>query len=97
MTGETFASEFLLFSLGAMAIVVFWQLYRTRNGMLRKIMMAYFATEAFMYFTFAIYWWLKMKGRVHFPIVYMLPAWLLPKVIIKAIFLDWIRKHRSLH
>jgi len=94
MNASLFVSELLLVLIGCMGFVVFWQLYRSKDGMLRKIMMNYFLTEVFMFFTFAIYWWLKSKKLIHFPIVYLLPIWLLPKAIIKIILLDWLRRNR---
>jgi len=95
MSANLFVSELLLVMIASMGFIVFWQLYRSKDGMLRKIMMFYFLTEVFMFSTFAIYWWMKSRKMIQFSIVYLLPIWLLPKVIIKILFLDWLRRNRS--
>lgn len=82
---------FILFIL-AMAIYIAREFYISKNGLLRKLMIAYFIVEVWFYTIIAFYWAyvyltdLSLKSDV-----LMLYAVLIPKLIIKLKLYSYFR------
>jgi hypothetical protein len=92
MTGNLFVSEVLFTIIIAIGFLVFWQLKISRNGTLRKIMMAYFLIEIYVYSLSAIYWWAIDRGVVPVPITVFRLVVLIPKAAVKIVLLVWLIK-----
>lgn len=55
MTNDFIISEFLFSIIILIGAALCWEFIRSRNGILRKLMIWYFATEIFVYTAAAIY------------------------------------------
>lgn len=97
MTRNLFFTEILMIIISSIAFLVFWQLYRTKDGMLRKIMMAYMLIEIFVYEGSGIYFWLYEYGIVHFTIDTFRMLVLPPKAGIMLFLFFWLRDKDNLH
>lgn len=85
MTQGLFLSEVMFFVIITIAVLVLREFIRSKNGTLRKIFIAYFSIEVFIYGCSALYfyavekWGFKMSADVFRLIV------LTPKVAIKLV------------
>lgn len=88
-------NEVLMAIVYLIAIFVVLEFARTKDGVLRKIMIAYFSVEAFMYMASAVYF---AGIRYHF--LYISPdlfraTVLIPKVVVKLWLLWYLVKGRK--
>lgn len=90
MGANLFVSELLFSIIICVAILVLWQFVRSRNGMLRKIMIAYFIVEIYIFTFSAIYWY-----DPFIPVNTFRMLILIPKVIVKLWLLWWIVKQNK--
>jgi hypothetical protein len=95
MGGNLFVSEILMLTVTIIAFLVFWQLYRSRNGSLRKIMMAYFLAEVNVYGLSCIYWYMAAKGYDVLSTEVFRLIVLVPKAIVMLILLNYLRKQKT--
>jgi len=91
MTPLLFASEMMLVAIATMAFVIFWDLYRSQDGRLRLIMMAYMLVEILIYLGSGVFFWMTEKGYTHINIVAFSLLVLPFKLAIKTILLIWVR------
>src|SRR5690242_5587259 len=87
-----FISEMLTTLIFCGAILIFWQLKISKNGILRKILMGYFLVEAFIYMMAGIFWWCAYRSEPFISIEGLRIITLVPKAVIKIIFLWWVVK-----
>lgn len=92
MQGNLFISELLFTIIICIAFLVFWQLKISKDGVLRKIMMAFFLIEIYVYMLSAIYWWMEDKGKLLMPMEMFRLVVLAPKAAIKLVLLWWLVK-----
>lgn len=92
MSVNLFISELLFSIIIMIGLLVFWQLKRSRNGVFRKIMMAYFLVEVYVYTLSAIYWWTGENGYYFMPLHIFRLIILCPKAAIKLVLLWWLVK-----
>lgn len=95
MNTEFWISEALFFIVYTVATFVLIEFIRSRDGMLRKIMIAYFVIEIFTYAGSALYFWAFETKLIALPISHFRIIILIPKMIIKLILLKWLIKNRS--
>lgn len=92
MTDNLFLSEIMFAVIVTVGALVLREFIRTKNGTLRKIFIAYFSVEIFIYLCSAIYFYaverlgFKMSVDVFRVIV------LLPKVVIKLVLFWYLVK-----
>lgn len=94
--GNFILTEVLYAIVYFIAILVLKEFIHARDGMLRKIMIAYFAVEAFTYILAALYFWNAWASPKHLfidPNVFRLVI-ILPKVAIKLWLLWWLKRGR---
>lgn len=87
-----FFSEILFTIIVAVATLVFWQLKMSKNGMLRKILMAYFLVEIYMFSLMAVFWWYADRGNPIMSIQAFRLWVLIPKTAIKVVLLGWLMR-----
>lgn len=96
MTANLFVSELMLLCVGTIATVVFWELYRRKDGWLRVVMMIYMAAEMIVYFGSAIYFWLFANHYTAVGIdtfrLLILPS----KAVAMIVLMAWIRRNDGL-
>lgn len=90
MTSNLFLSEILFMIITMIALAVFWQLYKSKNGMLRKIMIAYFLIEAFIYTASALYFWAIDQRHTNLPIEVFRLIILSPKALVMLWLFSWL-------
>lgn len=96
MRPSLFATELMLVSIATMAFVIFWDLYRARDGKLRVIMMWYMIVECILFLGTGIFFWLSEYGYTHMDIV-LFSLLILPfKLLIKTILFIWVRTNQGL-
>lgn len=85
---ETFLiAQLMMLIIIGVAIRLLVEFVRSKNGTLRKIMIAYFSVEIFMYTGWVIF--LCLAGR-HNDLIYTIIL-SLPKAVIKIRLLKWIQ------
>jgi len=91
-----FASELMLVCIGTIAIAVFWDLYRKKDGWLRIVMMIYMLAEIVVYMGSAIYFWLYANNFTTIGIdtfrLLILPS----KAVAMILLMVWIRRNDGL-
>lgn len=95
MNTEFWISEILFFIVYTIAIFVLREFIRTKDGMLRKIMIGYFAIEVFVYMTSAWDFLAIKEGWPSLSISVLRLVVLGPKVAIKGVLLWWLIKNRQ--
>lgn len=95
MTNNLFVSEILFLIITMIAMMVVWQLYISKNGTLRKIMITYFIIEVFIYSASAIYFWRQENDRSVLPIEMFRLIILTPKAAVKLWLFFWLLKNNS--
>lgn len=95
MSGELFISEILFAIIISIGILVLYQLIRSKNGTLRKIMIGYFAVEIWLFSWSAVYYYLAEQGTVLFSAGTLRLIVLVPKAVIKIMLLVWLVKQNS--
>jgi hypothetical protein len=95
MDGNLFISELLFTIIVGVAALVFWQLLISKNGMLRKIMLAYFLVEIYMFTFSGIYWYWEDKDVLIVSLNTFRMLVLIPKVIVKLWLLWWLVKQNK--
>src|SRR5579872_6461652 len=94
LLGNLVLTEVLFAIVYVVAIFVLWEFIRARDGMLRKIMIAYFSVEIFMYLGSAIYFYTAWyKHPIMNPDAFRVIV-ILPKVVIKLWLLWWLKRGR---
>lgn len=88
MNVSLFVSEIMFTIIISIAVLVWWQLKISRNGMLRKIFLWYFAVEIWVFGWSAVYW----LDTSTMPLEWFRLLVLTPKVIIKLVLLWWLVK-----
>jgi hypothetical protein len=95
MSNNLFFSEILFSIIITIGLMVFWQLYISKDGMLRKIMITYFLIEVFIYTASAIYFWMVEKGNTSLSIEMFRLIILTPKAAVKLWLFFWLLKNNS--
>jgi hypothetical protein len=96
MTNNLFFSEILFTIITMVALMVVWQLYISKDGTLRKIMIAYFVVEAFIYSASAIYFLQAERGDAPFDVDIFRLIVLTPKAAIKIWLFAWLVKNNNI-
>lgn len=94
MTQNLAWSEILFFIIITIAGLVAWQFIKSRNGMLRKIMIAYFCTEIFVYGASAVYFWMYANHYTKMNIDVFRVIVITPKTIMMLWLYLWLRKKK---
>lgn len=96
MNTTLFASELMFLTIALIAIAIFWDLWRTKDGSLRIIMLCYMASEFIVYTGSALYFWLIYNSYTHLSIenfrLIILPA----KVASMLALMIWVRRNDGL-
>lgn len=92
MTNNLFLSEIMFLTITMIAGLVFWRLYISKDGMLRKIMITYFLIEMFVYSASAVYFWTIEKGIAPVTIDVFRLVILTPKALVMLWLLSWLSK-----
>lgn len=95
MTNNLFFSEILFTVIVLIGLMVFWQLYISKDGMLRKIMITYFLVEVFIYSASAVYFWKVEHGTTTLSIDMFRLMILTPKAAVKLWLFFWLLKNNS--
>jgi len=88
-------NEFLKAIAWMIGIYVVVEFVRTRDGMLRIIMIVYFSVEVFIYFTSSVNTYLEWKRINVIDRLTFQDVLLIPKDIIKIWLLFWLIKNRK--
>lgn len=91
MSNDLFISEILFMIIGTIAFFVCRELYLAKNGMLRKIMIAFFAVEVFVYLFSAVYFWLLEQRQIDMGVGLFRILVLTPKAGIMLWLLWWLK------
>lgn len=92
MTQNLAWTEMMLIVVFAFAILVAREFYRSRNGTLRKLMIAYFVIEAFVYGTSALYFYLYDQHITTIGVDTFRLIVIAPKFVMKICLLIWLLK-----
>lgn len=97
--GNLILTEILFAITYLIASLVLWEFVKSKDGQLRKIMIAYFGVEVFVYLSSAIYFWVVWEKVDIFSINTFRIIVIIPKVAVKLWLLWWFkgRKSKSLH
>jgi glycerol uptake facilitator-like aquaporin len=95
MTNNLFFSEILFTIIVMIGLMVFWQLYKSKDGTLRKIMITYFLVEVFIYTASGIYFWKVENGTTDLSIDMFRLMILTPKAAVKLWLFFWLSKNNS--
>lgn len=95
MSNNLFLSELMFITIAMIASLVFRRLYISRNGMLRKIMIAYFLVEVFIYTSSAVYFWMLEKSKPIVTVDVFRLVILTPKALIMIWLLSWLSKQQK--
>lgn len=94
MDGNLFISEILMSTIALISLAVFWQLVRSKNGMLRKILITFFLVEFFVYCFSSVYWYLVSIGDMDMSVATFRMIVLIPKALIELVFLFYLAKQK---
>lgn len=94
MDGNLFISEILMTTIAFISLAVFWQLVRSKNGMLRKILIVFFMVEAFVYAFSGVYWYMIQIGETDMSVAVFRMIVLIPKALIELVFLIYLVKQK---
>lgn len=94
MSDNLFISEVLFAIVATIAFLVFWQFYRTRNGVLRKIMMLYFLIEFFIYAASGLYFWMAEQHYNVISIETFRLVVIVPKCLVKCWLLYYLVRNK---
>lgn len=76
--------------------MVVWQMWQSKDrGMFRRIMIAYFVVEAFIYSASAVYFWKLDQGETSLSIDMFRLMVLTPKAAVKLWLFFWLLKSNS--
>lgn len=93
-------SEYLFAIIYVIAALVFWEFIKSKDGILRKIMIGYFIVEVYAYLGSAIYF-LLVDAKVHiFGIDIFRIIIITPKAIMMLClwwWMKWGRKTKGFH
>lgn len=95
MNTEFWLSEILFFIVYSIALLVLREFVISKDGMLRKLMIAYFIVEFYTYFGAAVYYlgvhekWITLRPETYRVIIAT------PKVCVKLCLLWWLVKNRQ--
>lgn len=92
MDGNLFISELLFTIITTIGGLVFYQLYRSKNGVFRIIMLVYFGIDVYIYAFSAVYWLMTYYGHDVIPVGTFRLLVLAPKAAIKLVLLWWLIK-----
>lgn len=91
MVDNLILTEVLFFIVYAIGMLVVWEFVKAKDGMLRKIMIAYFSVEVAIYFMAAGYFYLVyLKKPPVSPDVFRI-IFIAPKVCVKLWLLWWLK------
>src|SRR5260221_8311956 len=85
-------SEILFSITYIIAFFVFLEFFKSRDGILRKIMIAYFLVEVFVYLSSAVYFLLFYLKLTSLNIDTFAIVVTVPKVWVKIWLLSWLKK-----
>lgn len=88
-------NEFLKSIAWGIGIFVVIEFVKTRDGMLRKIMITYFSVEVFIYFMSGLNSFLEWKNAEMIDRVTLSNILLIPKCVVKVWLLVWLIKNRA--
>lgn len=88
-------SEILFGIVWIIALFVLREFIVSKDGMLRKLMIAYFLVEFYTYFGSALYLWGTHEGWTKLPIDQWRIIIIIPKVAIKLWLLSWLISNRK--
>lgn len=80
--------ELLLFFVYSVGFLVLWEFFISENGVLRKIMIAYFSAEVIMYVGLAVFFFYQYETYHYIPYLMLWCCFLAPKEVVKF-FLLW--------
>jgi len=91
MEGNLILTEFLFFIVYSIGAFVLWEFIKAKDGMLRKIMIVYFAVEFTIYLLASIYFYLSyIKKPPVSPDAFRI-IFITPKVCVKIWLLWWLK------
>ncbi len=94
---ELIISESLFTIIVLIAVLLWREFFISRNGILRKIFLWYFAIEVWVFGWSAVYWYLaEVFGNVLFSVGILRLIVLIPKAIIKLVLLWYLVRQRQL-
>ena len=86
--------ELLLSLVGGIGVLVLREFIISKDGMLRKIMIAYFSVEVYTYLGMAVYLFLTRYKKIELDIDVVRYILIVPKVLIKLWLLSWLIQGR---
>lgn len=85
--------EGLYLFVTVIAVFILRQFVISKNGELRKIMIAYFSIEIFIYGSALVYFWLSENGYKVIPLHFFRIILIVPKALIKIWLLKYLLKN----
>lgn len=95
MVGNLVLSELLFAVIYVVAFLVLREFIKARDGMLRRIMIAYFCVEIFVYLGSAIYFFMVAYNMTTLSINAFRILIIFPKVVVKLWLLWWLKTGRA--
>lgn len=95
MDANLFISEILFAIISTISLSVAWQFYRTRNGQLRKIMIALFTVDGLVYIVSGFYFWLMYMKYTEIGIGTFRMIVLVPKALCMLVLLNYLNKQKT--
>lgn len=94
MGSNLFVSEILMTTIAFISLAIFWQLVRSKNGMLRKILIAFFLIEFYVYAFSGIYWYLLSIEQMDMSVEVFRMLVIIPKAFVELVFLFYLAKQK---
>lgn len=94
MTENLFLTEILFTIIIVIAGLVLVKFIRSKDGMLRKLMIGYFAIEIFVYFSSALYFWAIEKTDFKMSIDLFRVLAITPKAIMMLLLYSYLSKNK---
>lgn len=94
MDGNLFITEILMSTVAIISLMVFWQLFRSKNGMLRKILIAFFLIEFYVYGFSCVFWYLLSEGDMSLSVAAFRMLVIIPKAVIELVLLYYLSKQK---
>lgn len=94
MSNNLFLSALMFIIITFISALVAWRLYQSKNGTLRKIMIAYFLVEVFIYSCSALFFWKEEYGAP-LNVGLFRAVVLTPKAIVMIWLLSWLSKQNK--
>jgi hypothetical protein len=91
MSNELFISEVLFLIIMLIGTFVAYEFYKSKDGILRKLMIWYFVIDVYVYASSALYFWLSDIGFDVISLGMFRLCVLIPKAAIKLRILYYLR------